>query len=190
MTENETMASAMQDTARMWWLWLVAGIGWVIFSVIVLQFDTQSAAAVGIIFGLMLLVAGLQYVVVGTQVEGWNWLWYLFGAILIIGGVISLFYPTRTFLAIANILGFLFAIIGLIWIMEAFVTKEGNDLWWLSLVAGILMIALGFWLGGQFLFTKVETLLVFAGIWALMKGIVDIIVAFQVKKLGKITAGV
>ncbi len=190
MTETETTASAMRDTARMWWLWLVAGIGWVIFSVIVLQFDTQSAAAVGIIFGLMLLVAGLQYVVVGTQVEGWNWLWYVFGAILIIGGFTALFYPTRTFLAIANILGFLFAIIGLIWIMEAFVTKEGNDLWWISLVAGILMIALGFWLGGQFLFTKVETLLVFAGIWALMKGIIDIIIAFQVKKLGKISAGV
>ncbi len=84
----------------------------------------------------------------------------------------------------------MFDIIRLIWIMEAFVTKEGNDLWWLSLVSGILMIALGFWLGGQFLFTKVETLLVFAGIWALLKGVIDIIIAFQVKKLGKITAGV
>ena len=57
MTEPETMASAMQDTARMWWLWLVAGIGWVIFSVIVLQFDTQSVAAVGSNFRLVLLGA-------------------------------------------------------------------------------------------------------------------------------------
>jgi uncharacterized membrane protein HdeD (DUF308 family) len=76
--------------------------------------------------------------------------------------------------------------IGIIWIIEAFATKTYNDLWWLTLITGILMIALAFWLGNQFFFDKAATLLVFAGVWALMRGIIDIIGAFQVKKMGKI----
>ena len=128
--------------------------------------------------------------VVGTQVDGWAWLWYIFGGLLIIGGLVSLFNPQRTFFAIANILGFLFLMVGVIWIMEAFMTKDSYSLWWLTLITGVLMIALALWLGGEFLFTKAETLLVFAGVWALMRGIIDIITAFQVKKVGKIVANV
>jgi len=171
----------------MWWLWLVIGILWVAISLIVLQFDTTSAATVGIIVGLMFIAAGVQYLVVALATDsGWKWLWFVFSAVLMIAGLFAVFYPTRTFLAIANILGFIFVLLGVIWIIEAFLTREANDLWWVTLVAGVLMAILGFWLGGQFLFTKAHTLLVFAGIWALTRGIVDIITAFQVKKLGSI----
>ena len=64
-----------------------------------------------------------------------------------------------------------------------------SKFWWLSLAASILMVILALWLGGQFLFEKAGMLLIFAGIWALMRGIVDIITAFQIKKLGSIVAG-
>ena len=66
--------------------------------------------------------------------------------------------------------------------------KGYYDLWWLTLIAGILMIALAFWLGNQFFFTKAETLLIFVGVWALVRGIVDIIGSFQLRKAGKIVA--
>lgn len=181
-------AEAASQVGRMWWLWLVAGILWILISIAILQMDGASATTVGIIIGVMLMVAGIQYIFVGTVAEGWKWLWYGFGAILLIAGLVSLFNPTRTTVAIANILGFIFALIGILWIIEAFTSRDLNDLWWLSLIAGIVMVLLGFWLGGQFLITKVYTLLVFVGIWALMKGIIDIVTAFQVKKLGKIAA--
>ena len=44
-----------------------------------------------------------------------------------------------------------------------------NDVWWLGLTAGILMVILAFWTSGQFFIDKQYTLLVFAGIWALMR---------------------
>lgn len=177
-------ARMMSTAASLWWLWLVTGILWILISIIILQFDITSAATVGVIVGIMFIAAGVQYIFVGTQVEGWKWLWYVFGAILLIGGLVSLFYPTRTFLAIANILGFVFALVGAFWIIEAFAVRAVNDLWWLSLVSGIIMVVLGFWLGGQFLITKAETLLIFAGIWALLRGITDIVASFQIKNLG------
>jgi Short repeat of unknown function (DUF308) len=190
MDDRREMAAArLSNVGRWWWLWLIIGIAWIIVGFIVLQFDDSSIRAVGIIIGVMFLVAGLQYIVIGTQSEGWNWLWYLFGALLIIGGLVAMFNPEQTFVAIANIIGFIFLMIGVIWVVEAFATKDFNSLWWLALIAGIIMVALGFWLGNQFFFDKAATLLIFAGVWALMRGIMDIIGAFQVRHVGKVAAG-
>jgi len=190
MTEQQAEQAAayqgLPKAGQYWWVFLIIGIAWTIFGFIVLQFDAQSVRAVGLIIGVMFLAAGIQYLGFGTQAEGWNWLYYLFGGILIIGGLVAMFNPERTFVAIANILGFLFLMIGLIWIIEALMVREGHDLWWVSLLAGILMVALAFWLGNQFIFAKAETLLVFAGAWALVRGIIDIILSFQIKKLGKL----
>ena len=47
------------------------------------------------------------------------------------------------------------------------------------------MIILAFWTGGQFFIEKAYVLLVFAGIWALMQGFIDIVRAFQIRKLGE-----
>ena len=48
------------------------------------------------------------------------------------------------------------------------------------------MIVLAFWTGGQFFIDRVYTLLVFAGIWALMQGVTDFVRAFQIKKLDEL----
>jgi len=183
MTTNQLEAQYAQQASRFWWMWLVLGALWIMIAGVILQFDITSAATVGILVGFMFVFAGIEYVVVSTQVEGWKWLWMGFGILLIIGGAIAIVYPTRTFLSVANILGFVFLMIGVFWMIEAFASREMSDLWWLSLVAGIIMVVMGFWLSGQFLFAKAETLLIFAGIWALMRGITNIVTAFQVKKL-------
>ena len=182
-------AQMAQDAGRFWWLWLVVGILWIIIGLVILQFDSASVTTVGVIIGVMFLVAGIQYLIVGSVVEGWKWLWYLFGVVLVIAGLVSMFNPTRTFVAVADILGFVFALIGVIWLIEAFMSRDTNDLWWLTLIAGIIMLFLGVWLGGQIFLTKAHTLLVFAGIWAVMRGIIDIVLSFQVKKLQDVEPG-
>ena len=103
-----------------------------------------------------------------------------------IAGVIAFISPENTFAAIADILGFLFLIVGIFWIIQAFAERDENDVWWLGLGAGILMVILAFWTGGQFFIEKQYTLLVFAGIWALMSGVTDIVRAFQIRKLGEL----
>ena len=79
----------------------------------------------------------------------------------------------------------MFLIVGVFWIIQAFVSREINELWWLSLLAGVLMVILAFWTGGQFFIEKAYVLLVFAGIWALMQGVTDVVRAFQIRKLGQ-----
>jgi uncharacterized membrane protein HdeD (DUF308 family) len=170
-----------KDTKTWSWLWLIAGALWILISVIILQFDGASAATVGAIAGVMLIYAGVEYFFVGSMTTRMSWLWYLFGGFLVVGGTVALFYPTRTFFAIANILGFMLVFIGVMWIVEAFLARDYYDLWWLSLVAGILLIGLGFWLAGQFLITQAAALLTFAGIWAMMRGILDITAFFTMR---------
>jgi uncharacterized membrane protein HdeD (DUF308 family) len=58
--------------------------------------------------------------------------------------------------------------------------------WWIELVAGVLMLIMAFWTSGQFFFQKAYTLLVFAGIWALMHGVLDIVGAFRIRSLRKL----
>ena len=69
------------------------------------------------------------------------------------------------------------------WTVQAFTEQSVNSLWSLGLISGILMIVLAFWTTGAFLLERAYTLLIFAGIWALMKGITDVVRAFQVRQL-------
>jgi uncharacterized membrane protein HdeD (DUF308 family) len=178
----------LAQLAKLWWLWIVFGIAWIIISFVILQMDQSSANTIGWIVGLMLIAAGIQEFIMGSIAEGWRWLWYIFGAILLIAGVVALFYPKNTFIAIADMLGFIFLLLGVMWVIEAFATRDANPIWWLGLIAGILMLVMAIWTSGQFFFTRAYVLFVFAGIWALMHGITDIFKAFAIKRVGKMAA--
>jgi uncharacterized membrane protein HdeD (DUF308 family) len=171
------------EIGRLWWLWLVAGIAWIVIALVILQFDQASITTVGVLIGIMFLLAGFQQFVVAAVAPSLKWLWYLFGVLFIVAGVIALISPENTFAALADILGFLFLLVGVFWTMQAFVDRDTNELWWLGLISGILMIILAFWTGGQFFIDKAYLLLVFAGIWALLHGVTDIVKAFQIRKL-------
>jgi uncharacterized membrane protein HdeD (DUF308 family) len=110
----------------------------------------------------------------------------IFGVLFLAAAVISFISPENTFAAIADILGFLFFIVGVFWVIQAFASREVNELWWIGLIAGIAMLILAFWTGGQFFIDKAYVLLVFAGIWALMQGVTDIVRAFQIRKLNEL----
>lgn len=174
----------VRDVTRFWWMWLISGTIWIVASIVVLQFDQASVTTVGVITGLMFLFAGAQqFALAGVTDGGMRWLAIGFGVLLSIAGIVALIDPKNTFAGLADILGFLFLIVAAMWIVRAFVDREENDLWWLGLISGILMLMLAFWTGGQFFIEKAYVLLVFAGIWALMHGVTDIVRAFQVRRV-------
>src|SRR4051812_39893672 len=181
--EARTMEAGL---GNLWWLWLVTGTAWIIAALVILQFDRASVTTVGIIIGCMFVFAGVQQLVLAFVAERLRWLWALFGALFLICGVVCFVRPENTFAGMADILGFLFLTVGLWWTMSAFLQRDVNELWWLSLISGIIMIVLAFWTSGQFFIQKAYMLLVFAGIWALMHGITDIVRAFHVRRLNRL----
>lgn len=176
------------ELAKWWWAWLVAGILWILASIVILQFKQASVTIAGIIVGILFLVAGVQEFVVAAVFGSWKWLRIASGVVLLTGGMYALFNPVGTFVALATALGFLFALVGIFWIIEAFATLTTNDFWWVGLIAGFVMLGIGFWAGGQFFATDAYALLVFAGLWALLHGIGDIVRAFVIKDMGATVA--
>jgi len=185
VSPDRAVAQAVEGVARFWWLWLGFGVIWTLIAVTILQFDQASITTVGILIGIMFFAAGLQNFVVAAMVERHGWVYGAFGVLFVVCGVITFISPENTFAAIADILGFLFLIVGISWLIQAFAWREENELWWVGLIAAILMIIIAFWTAGQFFIEKQYTLLVFAGIWALLHGVTDIIRAFQIRALGK-----
>lgn len=184
-TSSATGRQVVEQISRLWWLWIVFGIVWFAIGLVILQFDDASVTTVGVLIGLVFLAAAAQELAIASLVDRMRWLHGLFGILLTAAGVLALISPGSTFEALADVVGFLFLIVGAAWIIEAFVTREVNDLWWIGLAAGILMVVMAFWTSGQLLIEREFVLLVFAGIWALMHGMTDLIRAFQIRKLGQ-----
>jgi uncharacterized membrane protein HdeD (DUF308 family) len=174
---------AMRGITDLWWLWIVIGIAWIVIAAVILQFDQASITTVGVLIGLMFIGSAAQQFAVGALADRGQLLYWFFGALFLIAGVIAFISPENTFAAMADILGFLFLIVGTFWIIQAFIAREVSELWWIGLLSGVLMVILAFWTAGQFFIEKQYVLLVFAGIWALMQGFTDIVRAFQIRKL-------
>jgi uncharacterized membrane protein HdeD (DUF308 family) len=178
---------ALGDTARQvtdhWWVWLVAGIAWVTASLVILQFDQASITTVGVLVGLMFLAVGVENLAVARTDVPMRWAWALFGGLFFVSAIVCFANPSDTFAGIADILGFLFLIVGIWWMFRSFLERPVNPLWWLGLISGILMTGLAFWTSGQFFIHKAYVLLVFAGIWALMQGITTIARALALRSL-------
>jgi uncharacterized membrane protein HdeD (DUF308 family) len=173
-----------RQMANLWWLWIISGVFWILVALVVLQFDQASITTVGVLIGIMFLAAGFQNFFLGSLAGGaTQWIMWIFGVLFVIAGVISLVSPEDTFAGIADILGFLFLLVGVFWLVEAFAERETNEFWWFGLISGVAMIILAFWTGGQFFIEKQYVLLVFAGIWALFHGVGDLIKAFQIRAL-------
>jgi uncharacterized membrane protein HdeD (DUF308 family) len=173
----------LEQIPRYWWVELLLGVLWVVIAVVILKFNNASVVTVGLLTGIMFLVFAAEEFALAVVDRSARWLWALFGVLLTAAGIVALIHPRSTFAGFADILGFVFLLIGILWMVQAFAERAFNDLWWLGLISGILMVVLAFWVSGQFLLARAATLLVFAGIWAMLKGITDIVRAFQIRQL-------
>jgi uncharacterized membrane protein HdeD (DUF308 family) len=175
----------VREASRWWWLFLLAGIAWLVFALIVFRFDITSASSVAILFGIIAIAAGIdEFMTIGVSTAGWKIVHGLLGVIFVVVGIFAFIEPGSTFAALASLVGFFFLFKGIFDIAVAIATKDEFELWWLQLVAGIIEIGLAFWVAGNF-HEKVILLLVYVGIVALSKGITDLFLAFKLRSLGR-----
>jgi uncharacterized membrane protein HdeD (DUF308 family) len=177
-------ALAPEDAPGKWWVLLLSGIAWILIGVVALQFDIDSAATIGYLVGGFLIVMGVtEFVLIGAT-EGWHWLHAALGVLFVLGGIASFLSPFQTFGILADIFGFLLVLKGTFDLVVAIAVREELDLWWLSLITAILEIGLGVW-ASNYPGRSATLLVLWVGIGALMRGITQLILAFQVRKIGK-----
>jgi uncharacterized membrane protein HdeD (DUF308 family) len=173
--------AALYRLAGPWWLFLLTGIAWLIISVMVLRFTPASVNTVGILMGVLFLLAGFNEFMIGSVTHHWRWAHVLLGIFFVIGAIWAFARPFNAFWALASVLGLLLIFKGTLDIIAAVVTKEVNSSWWLGLVAGILELVLGFWASQQAFPARGALLLLWVGFFALFRGISEIVIGFELR---------
>jgi uncharacterized membrane protein HdeD (DUF308 family) len=186
MTTIDTMFEEREvvlEAAGRWWIFLVTGIAWLVFSLLIFRFDMTSVTTIGLLFGVVAIIAGLnEFMAIMVSTRGWQIAHGILGVIFVIVGIFAFIEPGSAFAALASIIGFFFLFKGIFDITLAFATKGEFDLWWLQLVVGLLEIGLAFWVAGNFR-EKAILLIVYTGLVALSKGISELFLAFKLKGL-------
>jgi uncharacterized membrane protein HdeD (DUF308 family) len=166
-----------------WWVFLIFGTGWVVVGVIILRFDYTSVRAISILFGIVALFAGLFEIAMTVAVAGW---WKLLNGILavvfIVTGIVSFIHPGNTFVALAAVMSFFLIFAGTFDIINAFSIRRETEGWWLTLIAGIIELLLGFWAAGYYGRSAVLLVAWVAAI-AIIRGVTNIVTAFRVREL-------
>jgi uncharacterized membrane protein HdeD (DUF308 family) len=172
---------ALWRMAGPWWLFLVTGIAWLIISVVVLRFTTTSIVTVGVLLGVLFLLAAVNEFMISAVRLGWRWAHILLGILFVVGAIWAFARPVNAFWSIASVLGLLLIFKGTLDIIGAVMTKDVNSSWWLGLVVGILELVLGFWASQQLFPARGALLLLWVGFFALFRGISEIVIAFEVR---------
>jgi uncharacterized membrane protein HdeD (DUF308 family) len=173
-----------EKAGGIWWVFLITGTAWLVLSLIMFRFNITSAKSIGILAGIVFLVAGVIEIGMVAVVQGgwWKALNAILAFFLIVGGILSFIHPENTFVAIASIIGFMFLFVGIMDLVIAFSDRTG--LWWIRLITGSICIGLAFWASGDFN-RKAILLTVWVALFCLFRGINSFIVAFTVRSLEK-----
>jgi uncharacterized membrane protein HdeD (DUF308 family) len=173
----------VEDTARYWWLFLLTGIAWFVFALLVFQWDYTTVYAISYLFGVVAIIAGVnEFLQIVVSTPGWKIVRGIVGVLFVIAGIWALVHPRNAFATIAALIGFFFLFKGIFDFTTAFLTRAVFDLWWVQLVVGIVEILLAFWVAGNF---RQQTILlvVYVGVIGISRGITELILAFKLREL-------
>jgi|ERR1700752_230351 len=166
--------------AKKWWVLLLRGVLAILFGIIAFAMPGLTLITMALAFGAYALIDGLSSIWVGVGTKAWGML--LFGLIGAIVGIYAIFSPAAAALTIVFVIGFWAIARGIAEIVTAIsLRKEITDEWFLIL-SGILSIVFGL-----VLFARpgagALALIWVIGAYALLIGLLLIILAFKVKGL-------
>jgi uncharacterized membrane protein HdeD (DUF308 family) len=185
MTFDLEEREALEAAGRAWWLFLLTGLLWLLFSIIVFRFDYTSVTAISVLFGIVAIAAGVNECFMAAAARRW-WraLHILLALIFVVVGIVAFVHPGDTFAALAAVMAFFLIFKGFFDIVVSIATKNEFHAWWVQLVVGIVEVLIGFWAAGYWGRSAI-LLVIWVGVIALVRGITEIIFAFKLRAAGK-----
>src|SRR5262249_6419225 len=153
--------------------------------IFVLEAHYDSAVLIGLMVGIWLIFAGITEFMALGIVLTWKWVHATLGVLFLLGGIAALLSPFQTFTLLADLIGFFFILFGAFECTFAIMGRREIELWWLNLVAGLLIIALGIWAAG-YPGRSAALLIAWVGIGAIIRGVVDLVRAFHLHAAGEV----
>lgn len=176
---------SLQALADYWWALLLRGIAAVIFGLIALFWPGLTAYALLLAFGIFALFDGVLAIATAFRRkpsdDRW-WSWLIDGALSIIIGLMALFWPVATAIAIVIWIAAWAIVVGVMRILAAIKLRHEIEGEWALGLSGLLMIV---W--GVLLFALpaagILGLTWMFGVFTLLAGIVMIVLALRVRGL-------
>lgn len=183
VSSNDPFRSLLK---QIWWVVLLRGILAVLFGVVALVWPGITVWALVVVFAAYAIIDGIVLVVqsVRDKPEGWGW-WLAMGVVSVLAGLVALFWPGITALALLYVIAFyaiLFGITGIIGGIRFRKVPESGWVW--SVLAGVVAVLFGIVLlifPGE----GILSLIVLLGIYAILFGVLLIILAFQARSAAK-----
>jgi len=173
--------------SRNWWAVLLRGICAVIFGLAAFAWPGITLALLILFYGAYVLVEGIFAVVSSfgrTKDSKFPWSMFLVGLVSIAVGLITFVWPGLTALALLYLIGAWAIVRGIFEIVAAFELRKQIEGEWLMIIAGMASVLFGvlmvLWPGAGVL-----ALLWLIGIFAVIFGVIIIILAFKLRGLKK-----
>ncbi len=171
---------------QVWWVVLVRGIIAILFGIVAVIWPGITVWALVIVFGIYTLVDGIMLAThaIRDRVHLVSWgVLLLTGMVSIAVGLIAMFWPSITVVALFWVIAFYAVVFGVLGMIAAF-THRASSGWGWSLASATISVVFGLVL---FFFpkTSITALAVLAGIWAIIFGMLLLFIAFRARSLGK-----
>lgn len=183
VSSNDPFRSLLK---QIWWVMLLRGILAVLFGVVALVWPGITVSALVVVFAAYAIIDGIVLVVqsIRDKPEGWGW-WLAMGVVSVLAGLVALFWPGITALALLYVIAFyaiLFGITGIVGGVRFRKVPESGWVW--SVLAGVVAVLFGIVLlifPGE----GILSLIVLLGIYAILFGVLLVILAFQARSAAK-----
>jgi uncharacterized membrane protein HdeD (DUF308 family) len=175
--------TAAEQVARNWSVLLIDGALLVIAGILIFSIDwtiSELATFIGALFIVQGVVDALA-TGIEARVRRAN---VVAGLLSIATGIAIIAWPAPGVLAVAIFLGAWLIVSGTLGITGAFATRRLLPDWWLFLILGVLEIPLGV-IALAAPGATLAALITVAGIWAVVIGVMRIVIAFELKRLPK-----
>ena len=173
----------INNVSRHWWVLLLNGILTVVAGGIIL-FTDWSVGDLAAFIGALLVFQGIFTmfsVPLDGSVRGWS---VALGLIEALVGLAVWTWPGPTLLVIAFFIGWYVLLSGIMTIAGAISGRDFIPYWGFMLAFGILETLFSFWLLARPGLTLVAAVLA-VGLWALISGVVQIVLSFEAKNLSR-----
>jgi uncharacterized membrane protein HdeD (DUF308 family) len=174
--------SLAYELAKKWWVLLVRGIVLIIVGLLAFVSPLTWVVFVGVymlIDGMAMLISGF-----GDQPSGQSrWPMILIGVLGILAGVFVLYDPMQGGMILTYVIAAWAIVTGILTIISAIRVREEIDNEWWLIISGVLAIIFGI-LVFQNVLAGALTIAWIFGIFAIVVGILSIVLSFRVRDFG------
>ena len=182
--------NSIKNSIKHWYIPLLVGILFIVVSIVAFTSPVTSLLTLSVLFALSFLFGGLSEIIFSivnrNQLDNWGWS-LAFGILTFIIGISLVSHPALSITVLAFYVGFLLLFRSIASIGFAMdVKKYGSKNWIGLLIFGILGAIVSFFLIWNPVFAGMSVVILVA-LSFLFAGIFSILLAFQLRKLHKLS---